>query len=140
MRTLLTTGSLLSLLTMTALAADVTGKWVAEVAGRGGQTHEVTFNFKADGATLTGTISGPRGEMKIAEGKIDGGQISFAEVMDLNGNQVKILYKGTVVGNQITFTRSREGGPGGPGGSQGGGQGRKGQGGGPQQFTARRAS
>ena len=29
-------------------AGDVNGKWVAQVPGRGGQTRETTFNFKAD--------------------------------------------------------------------------------------------
>jgi hypothetical protein len=43
---------------------------------------------------------------------------------------MKILYKGTVSGDSINFTRTREGG--------GGGEGRKG--GGPMEFTAKRAS
>jgi hypothetical protein len=132
MRKLATLGFLLGLLTLTALAADVSGKWVAQMPGRGGQTHEATFTFKADGEVLTGTISGPRGDMEISDGKISGDQISFSQIMDFNGNQMKILYKGTVSGDQITFTRMREGG-------EGGAQGRKG-GGGPTQFTAKRAS
>jgi len=133
MRILLTTGFLAGLLALSAFAADVTGKWVAEMPGRGGQTHEVTFNLKADGSALTGTVSGPRGDTDITDGKIDGDQISFAQVLDFNGNQVKILYKGTLAGDQLTLTRSHEGG-------QGGGHGRWGHGGGSQQFTAKRAS
>jgi len=127
----------LGLLTLTALAADVTGKWVAQVPGRGGQTREVTFNFKADGATLTGTISGPQGDMEISDGKIDGGQISFSQTREFNANQVKMLYKGMVSGDEIKFTRTVEGGgQGGPpgGGGQGRGMGRN------QEFTAKRAS
>ena len=42
---------------MAALAADVTGKWTAQVPGRQGQTRETTFTFKQDGETLTGTVS-----------------------------------------------------------------------------------
>jgi hypothetical protein len=133
MRRLATLGFLLGLLTLTALAADFSGKWVAQMPGRDGQTHESTFTFKADGETLTGTISGPRGEMEISDGKINGDQISFSQTMEFNGNTMKILYKGSISGDQITFTRTREGG-----GGQGGGQGRKG--GGPMQFTAKRAS
>lgn len=112
------------------MAADVSGKWVAQMPGRGGQTREATFTFKADGEALTGTISGPRGDMEITDGKISGDQISFSQIMEFNGNQMKILYKGTISGDEITFTRTREGG---------GGGGRKG-GGGPMQFTAKRAS
>ena len=134
MRRLATLGFLLGLLALTALAADFSGKWVAQMPGRDGQTHDVTFTFKADGETLTGTVSGRNGDVEISDGKINGDQISFSQTMEFNGNTMKILYKGTISGDQITFTRTREGG-----GGQGGGQGRKG-GGGPMQFTAKRAS
>ena len=130
MRKLMTTGFLLGLLALTAMAADVTGKWTAQMPGRGGQTREATFNFKVDGNTLTGTVSGPQGDMDISEGKIDGDTITFSQTMEFNGNTMKILYKGTVSGDSINFTRTREGG--------GGGEGRKG--GGPMEFTAKRAS
>jgi len=122
MRKLLTTGFLFGLLTWTALAADVTGKWTAQVPGRGGQTREQTFNLKADGNTLTGTVSGRMGDMPIAEGKIDGDTISFTQTLEFNGNSVKLIYKGTVSGNEIKFTRTRDGGEGQP-----------------QEFTAKRA-
>ncbi len=101
---------LLLLAAMAAFAADVTGKWTAQVPGRGGQTREVTFNLKADGATLTGTITTPRGDSDISDGKIDGDQISFTQTMNFGGNEVKLLYKGKVSGDTIEFTRQREGG------------------------------
>src|SRR5580700_7158069 len=110
MRKLMTRGFLLGLLSLTALAADVTGKWAAQMPGPGGQTREVTFNFKVDGNTLTGTVSGRQGDMEISDGKIDGDAISFSQTMEFNGNTMKILYKGTVSGDQINFTRMREGG------------------------------
>jgi hypothetical protein len=139
MRKLLATSFLSGLLALTALAADVTGKWVAQVPGRGGQTRDVTFNFKADGTTLTGTVSGPQGDMDISNGKIDGDQISFNQTMEFNGNSMTFLYKGTISGDEIKFTRTREGGrAGGPGG--GGGGGGRMAGGRAQEFTAKRAS
>jgi len=123
MRKLMTTGFLLGLLALTALAADITGKWTAEVPGRGGQTRETTFTFKVDGNVLTGTVSGFRGEMPISDGKIEGDQISFTQTLEFNGNSIKLVYKGTVSGDEIKFTRTREGG-----------EGRT------QEFTAKRAS
>jgi hypothetical protein len=123
MRKLMTTGFLLGLLTLTALAADVSGKWTAQVPGRGGQTREATFNFKADGNMLTGTVSGRQGDMPIADGKIDGDRISFTQTLEFNGNSIKFLYKGTVSGDEIKFTRTRDGDDGQP-----------------QEFTAKRAS
>lgn len=100
----------LALGAIAAYAADVTGKWVAQVPGRGGQMQDVTFNFNASGDKLTGTIAGPRGESQISDGKIEGDEISFVQVMNFNGNEMKILYKGKVAGDEIKFTRQREGG------------------------------
>jgi hypothetical protein len=119
----MTTGFLLGLLTLAALAADVSGKWTAQVPGRNGQTREATFTFKADGNTLTGTVSGRMGDVPIADGKIDGDTISFTQTIEVQGNTIKFLYKGTVSGDEIKFTRARDGGEGEP-----------------QAFTAKRAS
>jgi hypothetical protein len=122
MRTLITIGCVLLCLAGAILAADLTGKWVAQVPGRNGETREVTFNLKADGGNLTGSTTTPRGEMPIEEGKIDGDQISFSQTMSFGGNQVKLVYHGTVSGDEIKFTRTREGAEGNP-----------------QEFTAKRA-
>jgi|SRR5262249_5481869 len=105
-----------------AWAADVTGKWVAQVPGRGGQTRETTFNLKAEGEKLTGTISTQQGENPISDGKISGDDISFTMTANFQGNSIKFLYKGKVSGDEIKFSRTREGGdqP-------------------PQEFTAKRA-
>lgn len=107
------TRKLFLLLTLTALfagalmAADVTGKWVAQVPGRDGNTREVTYTFKADGATLTGSQSGMQGaEMPISEGKIDGDNISFKVVMERNGNKMEWAYTGTVSGDEMKLKRA----------------------------------
>lgn len=101
-----------TLFAVAAFAADATGKWVAQVPGRGGENQEVTFNLKADGAKLTGTVVTPRGEREISDGKVDGDHISFTQTFEFNGNSMKILYDGKVSGDQIEFTRKREGGQG----------------------------
>ena len=105
-----------------AWAADVTGKWVAQVTGQNGQTRETTFNLKADGDKLTGTVSGRQGDTPISDGKVSGDDISFTVVRNFQGNDIKLVYKGKVKGDEIAFTVNREGGdqPG-------------------QQFTAKRA-
>lgn len=94
----------------TMLAADVTGKWTAEVPGRNGQTRTQTFDLKADGASLTGTVSaGQMGDTKISDGKVDGDTISFSVVREFNGNSMKINYTGKVSGETIQFKSQREG-------------------------------
>jgi hypothetical protein len=113
-----------------AWAADVTGKWVAQVQGRQGMT-ETTFDFKVDGTTLTGSMTNPRGENPITEGKVSGDEISFVIVMKFGENEMKMLWKGKVAGDEIKFTREFQGGMmGGPGPGPGAGPG-AGPGGGP---------
>jgi hypothetical protein len=90
---------------VTAFAADVSGKWTASVQGRRG-TQNITFNFTVDGSTLTGKITTDRGDSDISNGKVDGDTISFDQVMNFNGEQHTISYKGTVSGDSIKFTRS----------------------------------
>lgn len=107
-----------------AWAADVSGKWVAQVPGRGGQTRETTFNFKVDGGKLTGTVSGMQGDNPISDGKVSGDDISFTVALSFNGNDIKMNYTGKVAGDEIKFTRTVEGG----------GQTRP-----PQEFTAKRS-
>ena len=98
---------------MPALAADPSGKWVAQVPGREGQTQETTITLKAEGDKLTGTISGRQGDAAISDGKVSGDNISFNVVREFNGNTIKMVYTGKLSGDEIKFTRKFEGGPGG---------------------------
>lgn len=93
-----------------AWAADVNGKWVAQVPGRGGQTREQTFTLKAEGGKLTGTVSGMQGETPIADGTVKGDDISFTQTFNPpQGDPIKVHYVGKVSGDEIKFTRTREG-------------------------------
>jgi hypothetical protein len=93
-----------------AWAASVDGKWVAQVPGRGGQPRETTFTFKADGAKLTGTVSGMQGDAPISDGTIKGDDISFTQTFNAQGNSIKLIYTGKVSGDEIKMTRKRDGG------------------------------
>jgi hypothetical protein len=90
---------------VTAFAADLTGKWSATVETPRG-TQDLTFDFHVDGATLTGKVTSPRGESDIQDGKIDGASVSFTQVVNFNGNEMKINYTGKVDGDTIKFTRT----------------------------------
>jgi hypothetical protein len=89
-------------------AADITGKWTAEFPSEVGD-QKYTFEFKADGATLTGTaisvIGGAQEKTPITEGKINGNEITFVENLNYQGMQLRIVYKGTVSGDEIKLTR-----------------------------------
>jgi hypothetical protein len=94
----------LALGSVSALAADFNGKWSADVTTpRGTQT--LIFDFHVDGSTLTGTITTRRGDMDITNGKVDGDNISFDQVMNFNGDERTISYTGKADGDTIKFTR-----------------------------------
>ena len=115
----------LGMISAAAFAADISGKWVTEFAGRdGGEPMKITYTFKANGSNLTGSTTGPQGETPISEGKITGDDISFVVKMDMGGNEMKLKYKGKVAGDEIRLTMEFEGGMmGGPGGGAPGGGG-----------------
>jgi len=95
-----------ALTSVSAMAADFNGKWTASLeTPRGMQT--ITFDFHVDGAKLTGTVTTPRGAIDLSDGKVDGDAISFAQVMNFNGNEFKIIYTGKADGvDAIKFTRT----------------------------------
>ena len=62
----------------TAMAADVTGTWTGEAKGPDGSSFQLTFTFKQDGATLTGTVQLPQNDpIAISNGKVDGDKFTF---------------------------------------------------------------
>jgi hypothetical protein len=89
-----------------AFAGDPTGKWKATYDTPNGQTVESTFDLKADGSTLTGIVTGRRGESKIEEGKVDGDNVSFSVTRNFNGQDVKLLYKGKIEGDDLKLNVS----------------------------------
>src|ERR1700722_20193704 len=85
---------ILCVLTFAVYAADVTGKWTWEQAGRGGGNPTViTLTLKADGAKLTGTMSRPgrngNTDTEITDGQVtDNNKISFTIKKNMGGNDV----------------------------------------------------
>jgi opacity protein-like surface antigen len=98
-----------AILAVVVQAADVTGKWTGAVPTRDGGTREATFNFKQDGEKLTGTMTGPQGDIELKDGAVKGDDVSFNVALSFGGNDVKLNYKGKVAGDEIKFTRTREG-------------------------------
>lgn len=96
---------LFALGTVSALAADFNGKWTATVTGPRA-TQNLAFNFHVDGSAVTGTITTPRGDMEITDGKVDGDTITFTQVMQ-GQKQVKVVYTGKADGDTIKFSRQR---------------------------------
>jgi hypothetical protein len=91
-----------------AHAADVAGKWAAAFDTQVGP-QKYTFELKVEGDKLTGKAfferMGQEGEADLQEGKAKGDAVSFVEMFDAQGNQVRIEYEGKLKGDEIEFTR-----------------------------------
>lgn len=86
-------------------AADITGTWTASFDTQVG-VQNYTYTFKVDGNKLTGTAKSENGTSQIAEGTVNGDDVSFVENMDFQGMPLRIVYKGKVSGDEIKFTRT----------------------------------
>jgi hypothetical protein len=92
------------------VAADVAGTWKGSFDFNGTPV-PLTFNLKTTGAAVTGTIDGlPTEAPEIKEGKIDGDAITFWCMTEYQGMPIKLVYKGKVAADQITFTMGTEDG------------------------------
>lgn len=85
--------------------ADATGTWTWTVTRREGQTFEMKAKLVQDGQKLTGTVTGRQGnDTPIADGKVEGDQISFTVTRTFNGNTMTSKYTGKIDGDTITGT------------------------------------
>lgn len=100
---------ILALANVPAQAADITGKWTADVSTPDGNSFQLAFTFKQDGAALTGTVEGPQGDpMAISDGKVDGDKISFKVAF----NGITISHDGTInaAGDEIKLNSKSDSG------------------------------
>ena len=102
---MLTKAGLLALvMTIVALAADVSGKWTATFDTQIGQQN-YTYTLKVAGDTVTGTASSDNGSSEITEGKLAGDTISFVENLKYQDMAIRVEYTGKIVDGEIQFTR-----------------------------------
>src|ERR1041384_7380053 len=97
-----------ALLSLSALAADVTGTWKADFdTPRGLQKY--TFTLKQDGTNVTGKISaerdGEKREADVKEGKVDGDTVTFIEMLAVQDNTLRVEFPGRGGADAIKFTR-----------------------------------
>ncbi len=96
------------IITSSVPAADVTGIWTAEFDTQIG-VQKYTYTFKQNGDKVTGKansdIAGEKREVELKEGRLQGDTVTFVEIFDFQGNEIRIEYEGKVSGDEIRFTR-----------------------------------
>jgi hypothetical protein len=89
------------------LAADITGTWTGSMS-TGDNQIPLTYKFTQDGAKLTGSVTGPGGEIPLAEGKVDGDKISFYVTVQVGGQPSRFTSTGTIKGDEIVLETKGE--------------------------------
>lgn len=105
-------------LSVSALAADLDGRWSWSEAGRRGNSVTVVLTLKVNGNKLTGTITGGQGrrggdapaDIKISSGKVNGNTFSFkVSQQGRGGMSMTIEYKGTLNEDTLDLEITRPG-------------------------------
>ncbi len=103
---------------LTSFGADFSGAWKCI-------NLKQTLNIKQDGAKITGTLQNTNGNLRIAESKLDGDNITLTFMVVLSngvdplgiagydslaeeGQVTEITYKGTIAGDEIKFKVTQE--------------------------------
>ncbi len=97
-----------TLLTVSAFAADISGKWKWTTQGRNGPV-ETTSTLTLKDGVLTGTVSGRMGDAPIGDASFKDGTVAFTVTREFNGAKFVIKYQGKFEGNTITGTVERPG-------------------------------
>ena len=81
--------------------------------GTTAKTATVTLELKSQGSQLTGSVIASKGKRArptaIQDGKIDVERFTFLTVQHAKKGDVKFTWQGTLNGEQISGTRSRDG-------------------------------
>jgi hypothetical protein len=89
-----------------AVAADITGKWTASFDTQIG-VQNYAYDFTVKDGTLTGKAKSENGETEIKDGKVDGDKVTFVEMLNFQGMEIRIAYTGKIVSaDEIKFTRN----------------------------------
>jgi hypothetical protein len=91
-----------------AAAGDLVGKWTAEFDSPIG-VQKYVYEFTKSGDAVSGQATFERsignGSAQLKNIKVDGDKISFEEPLSVDGNEITIIYSGTLAGDELKLTR-----------------------------------
>jgi hypothetical protein len=98
----------LLLAALPAAAGDLVGKWTAEFDTQIG-VQKYVFEFGKTGDTVTGNATFERtvgnGSAPLKNITVEGDKVRFEEPLSFDGNEITIVYTGTVTGNELKLER-----------------------------------
>jgi hypothetical protein len=108
MKTRLLLGSLASLLTLPALAGDLSGTWLGSLTSPHGDKHTFKLELQVEGETVTGTMTGGppvAGPQKLSNGKLVGDELSF-DIVATKPFPGTYVWKATVKDDRLEGTHT----------------------------------
>ncbi len=101
--------TIFGLLVLTAAqASDIAGQWKADIDTPIGLLKYV-YTLQTESGKVTGKaaveIDGQKRETELQDLKLEGDTLTFVEMLEFQGNEIRIEYKGKVGDNEIAFTR-----------------------------------
>jgi hypothetical protein len=88
-----------------AAATDISGTWTASFDTQIGRQN-YTYDFAVKDSTLTGKAKSDNGETALTEGRVEGDTVSFVEMLNFQGMEIRIVYTGKIASaDEIKFTR-----------------------------------
>jgi hypothetical protein len=91
-----------------ASAGDLVGRWTAEFDSPIG-VQKYVYEFQKSGDALTGQAtyehSMGKGTVALKNLKVEGDKVTFEEPLSINGDQITILYSGTLAGDELKLSR-----------------------------------
>ena len=103
----------LALAAVSARAADVTGTWTATMSTPNGD-FQLSFTFKQDGTTVTGSVLGPQGDQLTFKVSFNGMTINHDGTISPSGDEIKLSTKadsGDFPANEMTLKRAKPAAP-----------------------------
>jgi hypothetical protein len=88
-----------------AVAADVTGKWVGNVETPNGPL-ELTYELKAEGEVLSGTVASAMGSLPLTKGKVAGDVLTYE--VTIEGATIVHEARVNAAGDEITVKATGE--------------------------------
>jgi hypothetical protein len=81
--------------------ADVAGTWNIAIDGENGEKIESTVKLTQDGDTIGGEYSGPAGDAKVTDAKLDGNKLTFSVERERDGRKLVVNYSGEIEGDTL---------------------------------------
>lgn len=86
-------------------SSTLTGHWTLTYTTSQGASETATADLtQGDDGAISGSLSGAQGIAKVTSGSVTGSRFTFSALVPHGGNDLNVVFTGTIEGNKITGT------------------------------------